>query len=171
MTQSDCGNAQFLCCALSSDGNSFDCSQTPGASGGICAPSGGAFGADCSPGNPPCFNGVCLDLGTADVCTTTCTSSTDCTSGFTCLQGEESNGDGTATQLQVCFPNGGGGLGADCTFGPAACESGLCLEKDTGNVCTQSCASKPCPGGYHCLSEMLSSNATKDTQVCVPNGT
>jgi hypothetical protein len=143
-----------------------------GSAGGVCAPIGGAPGADCSPGQPPCYNGVCLDLGTASVCTLTCTDDASCTSvlpGFSCKTGEQQNGDGTQTSVKVCFPNGGGGTGANCDFGPAACQSGLCLTKETGNVCTQACSSSaPCPSGYSCRMEVLAATPTMTSSVCVP---
>ncbi len=168
----DCGRADFQCCALSADGSTFNCTATVGSAGGVCAPIGGAPGADCSPGQPPCYNGVCLDLGTASVCTLTCTDDASCTSvlpGFSCKTGEQQNGDGTQTSVKVCFPNGGGGTGANCDFGPAACQSGLCLTKETGNVCTQACSSSaPCPSGYSCRMEVLAATPTMTSSVCVP---
>ncbi len=167
-SSADCGDPAFQCCATTASGDAFDCTQGPGPAGGICAPTGGEAGADCSRG--PCYGSLCLDLGTAQVCSKQCSSSTDCPQNFTCRQGQEQQGNGATTQVQVCFPNGGGGLGADCTFGPAACQSALCLEKASGNICTQICsAATMCPAGYRCLSEALSTNSATKMTICVPN--
>ncbi len=173
---SDCGDARYKCCALTNGGKTFDCQQAPGASGGVCSPRGGGFGDDCSPGEPPCLSGACLDLGTAALCTKDCAADADCPSGFGCREARKPNGDGTYAAEKVCFPNGGGTLGADCTFGPAACESGLCLKKASGNICTNTCqAAADCgsSGDYGCQTvekaDLFGGAATDPTaKFCVP---
>jgi hypothetical protein len=172
-TASDCGDSTFICCSLSADGQTYDCASPPATSGGgVCAPRGGGFGADCSLGQPPCagdLNLLCLNLGTAALCTRGCAVDADCGDGFACRDGQRGNGDGTFDAVKVCFPSGGGAFGANCTFGPAACQSGLCLKKPTGNICTQDCsAGQACPSGFRCVAEELSTGADK-TKVCVPN--
>lgn len=166
----DCGDARFRCCAVTGDnGESFDCTQPPGDQGGVCSPRGGSFGADCSPGQAPCFNGVCLDMGTARLCTTECAGGTSCPDGFSCRTGQRPKGDGTFDQVPVCFPDGGGELGADCSFGPAACESGYCIKKPSGNVCTITCADDPdvCTDGYVCSEQTTVDGET--VSVCLPD--
>lgn len=147
----DCGDGRFNCCALTEDGESFDCTRPPGPEGGVCSPRGGAFGADCSPGLPPCFSGACLDMGSARLCTTECANDS-CPDGFSCRTGQRPKGDGTFENTSICFPDGGGELGADCAFGPAACASGYCIKKPSGNVCTVTCADDPsvCPEDWFC---------------------
>jgi hypothetical protein len=67
----------------------------------------------------------------------------------------------------VCFPNGGGKAGADCDFGPAACESGLCIRKDSGPICTQGCmGDTDCPDGWIC--DLVRSVTDTSVQACVP---
>jgi hypothetical protein len=136
-------------------------------SAGICAPAGGSFGDDCAPGSPPCQEGLCLDLGTAQLCTRGCDDTHPCSSGFSCESGLL---EGTTTNVKVCFPDGGGGVGSACAFGPAACQSHLCLKKDSGNVCTRSCTvDADCPSKWVCAQEAM----TDGTQVtvCLPPGT
>ena len=173
----DCQDSRWHCCdAVGS--SAYDCSKPPSPHG-VCAPVGGSFGDDCSPGSPPCQNGICLDLGTAQICSQTCggTSAT-CPTGFSCEQGttagsitQSADGGTSGDSVSVCFPNGGGGIGADCTFGPAACTSHLCLKKDSGNVCTAVCTlNSDCPATWSCLPV---NDATDNNQssVCVPPGT
>lgn len=164
----DCGDGRFKCCAVTENGESFDCAAAPGALGGVCSPRGGGFGADCSPGQPPCFQGSCLDLGTARVCTVECADSA-CPSGFSCRTGRRPKGDGSFDDVKVCFPDGGGDIGADCTFGPAACSSGLCIKKRTGNICTSACGEggTECPTGYRCTEDVTTVDGQK-LDVCVP---
>ena len=121
-------------------------------------------------GSAPCQEGLCLDLGTAQLCTKSCDTTHLCASGFSCQSGTLKNADGTlGASVSVCFPDGGGGTGSSCAFGPAACKSHLCLKKDSGNVCTQSCtASTDCPTSWQCAEESMT-DGTK-VQVCVPPG-
>src|SRR5205814_267741 len=98
----------------------YDCSKPPAAAGGVCAPVGGSFGDDCSPGHAPCQDGYCLDIGTAQLCTKGCAAGQAgaCPNGFTCQGGQLVAADGsTAGAVNVCFPDGGGGVGSACTFG------------------------------------------------------
>lgn len=165
----DCGDGRYKCCALSADGKLYDCSASPSGRG-VCSPRGGGFGADCSPGQPACFSGPCLDLGTARLCTASC-ASTACPQGFSCRDGRQPKGDGTFEQVRVCFPDGGGTLGADCSFGPAACQSGFCLKKVSGNLCTQPCtADVDCGDGFVCqTSTAIDGSATGVSgRFCVP---
>ncbi len=164
-----CGDARWRCCkAIGS--SSYDCSQPANGANGICAPIGGSFGDDCSSGSPPCQDGLCLDLGTDQLCTQACGTGVTCPTGFSCEQGTTQGDADGGSAVSVCFPNGGGGVGADCTFGPAACQTHLCLKKDSGNVCTASCTSDTnCPATWSCLPV---NDATDENQsnVCVPAG-
>lgn len=162
----DCGDAHWRCCAgVGSD--KYDCTQTPAAGTGICAPSGGSFGEDCAPGSPPCQEGLCLDLGTAQLCTRGCDVTHACPSGFSCQSGTLEQ---AGSAVKVCFPDGGGGVGSACTFGPAACQSHLCLKKDSGNVCTKGCTvDADCPDKWVCAAEKEPDGT--DLNVCLPPGT
>ncbi len=162
----DCGDSRYLCCEFTANG--YDCDpgkrtgNGPTSGAGVCAPLGGLFGDDCSPGRPPCQTGTCLDLGTARLCTVPCAAG--CPDGFSCRVAQPPSGD----PLEVCFPAGGGGSGADCTFGPAACESGLCIRKETGNICTQGCATDDeCPEDWACIVDITTVTDERIT-ACVP---
>jgi hypothetical protein len=167
----DCGDARWHCCAgVGSD--RYDCTHPPTSAGtGICAPVGGSFGDDCAPGSPPCQEGLCLDLGTAQLCTKGCGGDGDCSAAFTCQPGTLRQSDGTlGSAVKVCFPSGGGGTGSACAFGPAACQSHLCLKKDSGNVCTKGCTTgADCPAGWTCAGELMPDGSHVD--VCLPPGT
>jgi len=146
----DCsqGGVNYTCCSLTPDGTAFDCSQAPAAGAeGVCAPKGGAFGADCTPGQAPCRGGVCLDIGTARLCTQLCQSDTECPDNFRCAAAVD---QATGADASICFPAGGGGVGADCSFGPAACESKYCIKAGSGNVCSITCEDGSCPGDWVC---------------------
>lgn len=189
-TDSNCADSRYRCCEFT-PGGGYDCSEArrtadgPLSGSGVCAPLGGLFGDDCSPGRPPCQTGTCLDLGTSQLCTVTCAvppsgssaedqeaacASVNNLSGgfgkFACRLAETlGGGDPTG----VCFPKGGGQPGADCTFGPAACESGLCIRKDSGSVCTQACdvdGVAPCPDGWSCTQTATVDNQT--VLACLP---
>ena len=168
-TDAACGDSRFRCCEYTANG--YDCTDEkrgtagPKSGSGVCAPLGGLFGDDCTPGRPPCQTGTCLDLGTARVCTSTCSSASGCPSGFECRQAQLSGQTSTAN---VCFPVGGGKIGADCAFGPAACESGLCIRKASGPLCTSSCqAATDCPADWGC--EITKAVTEQSVQVCVPD--
>ncbi len=166
----DCGDARWHCCA-GVGADKYDCTHPPaGAGQGICAPVGGSFGDDCSAGNSPCQEGLCLDLGTAQLCTRGCDATHLCPGAFSCQSGTLKNADGSlGSAVSVCFPDGGGGTGSSCAFGPAACKSHLCLKKDSGNVCTQTCAaSADCPTGWQCAQEAMTDG--NRVLVCVPPG-
>jgi hypothetical protein len=163
----DCQDLRYHCCQITANG--YDCSDSqrmgdgPLTAPGVCAPLGGLFGDDCTPGRPPCQTGTCLDLGTAQVCTVTCPDMM-CPAGFTCRVASPDNMSGT---VNVCFPNGGGGAGADCTFGPAACSSGYCIRKDSGSVCTQTCTDdQGCPTDWIC--QPLVDVTMAPVQACLP---
>ncbi len=167
---SDCADGRFRCCDKNATGTGYDCSaehrsgEGPKSGSGVCAPTGGLFGDDCAPGQAPCQSGTCLDLGTARVCTVTCAGGSACPSGFTCRKAQVPGATGTT---DVCFPNGGGKAGGSCSFGPAACESGLCIRKDSGNICTQSCtAASDCPANWAC--ELTLSVTAQSVQACIP---
>ncbi len=167
----DCGDAHWRCCA-SSGPDKYDCTHAPASgSSGICAPTGGSFGDDCAPGSPPCQEGLCLDLGTALLCTRPCSGAGDCQAGFSCQPGTLQQSDGTlGGRVKVCFPSGGGSIGSSCSFGPAACQSHLCLKKDSGNVCTIKCAvTADCPDKWTCAQEPMPDGS--QLQVCLPPGT
>ncbi len=162
-----CGDTRFQCCETS--GTGWDCSPEkrtavgPKSGTGLCSPIGGLFGDDCTPGRAPCQSGTCLDLGTARVCTVTCAGGA-CPDGFTCRQAQSPDG---AQQVPVCFPVGGGKPGASCSFGPAACESGLCIRKDSGPICTSACTgAADCPEGWSC--ELLRTVTETSVQACLP---
>lgn len=165
----ECSDSRFRCCEKSAVTGGYDCSPErrsatgPLSGTGVCAPIGGLFGDDCSPGRAPCQSGTCLDLGTARVCSVTCASGT-CPEGFTCR--DAFGPDGTTT-VPVCFPNGGGKAGASCSFGPAACETGLCIRKDSGPICTQPCTSNAeCPDEWIC--EVRNTVTDSSVQACIP---
>ncbi len=162
----DCADNRYRCCETS--GTGYDCSadkrdaEGPKSGSGICAPNGGLFGDDCTPGRPPCQSGTCLDLGTARLCTVPCAAG--CPSGFSCRKAKAL---GSSEDVDVCFPDGGGKAGADCAFGPAACESGLCIRKDSGPVCTVPCADvSECPEGWRC--EATATVTLTSVQACLP---
>jgi hypothetical protein len=166
----DCGDARWRCCAAVGT-DKYDCSKPPGAGGGVCAPLGGSFGDDCSPGHAPCQDGYCLDIGTAQLCTKACgASGSACQTGFSCQAGKLISADGSSSgTVQICFPDGGGAVGSDCTFGPAACRSHLCIKKASGNVCTATCTqNSDCPAQWSCTAESASG---QPVTVCVPPGT
>lgn len=168
----DCGDTRYRCCEFGASG--YDCapekrtSDGPKSGSGVCAPQGGLFGDGCSPGRPPCQSGTCLDLGTARVCTITCAAAS-CPAGFSCRKAEllGSSPDAGVSQVDVCFPEGGGKAGAECRFGPAACESGLCIRKDSGPVCTSFCTDvSTCPEGWRC--EQTRTVDEKPVTACLP---
>ncbi len=168
-----CGDTRYRCCE--SSGAGYDCAPDkraadgPKSGMGVCAPLGGLFGDDCSPGRPPCQTGTCLDIGTARVCTVPCDASKACPDhpGFACRKALSNNADGGVAEMDICFPNGGGHIGADCTFGPAACESALCIKKDSGPVCTVTCTdASQCPEGWGCA--VVSLVDKRSEQVCLP---
>lgn len=164
----DCGDTRFRCCESSANG--YDCAEEkrtangPKNGMGVCAPFGGLFGDDCTPGRPPCQTGTCLDLGTARVCTSSCNAGQPCPTGFACRTAKLASGDDTS----VCFPEGGGGAGADCSFGPAACAQGLCIRKDSGPICTMPCQdSGDCPVDWAC--DLVKAVTDQSVQACIPN--
>lgn len=164
-----CGDARWRCCKAV--GDNYDCSQPANGAAGICAPMGGSFGDDCAPGSPPCQEGLCLDLGTAQLCTRGCDTTHPCAAGFSCQAAAVKAADGTvgSSTQSVCFPDGGGDLGSACAFGPAACKSHLCLKKDSGNVCTKAClSSADCPSGWGC--DTVNSATGGQVQACLPPG-
>ncbi|MBX5482491.1 MAG: hypothetical protein IRZ16_11745 [Myxococcaceae bacterium] len=165
----ECGDERYRCCEYSEE-TGYDCSAAhrvsdgPKSGSGVCAPMGGLFGDDCTPGRPPCQTGACLDVGTARVCTSTCAKDEDCPGGFTCREAAPLDG---SANVKVCFPVGGGSAGADCSFGPAACESGLCIRKDSGSICTLPCElDADCPESWVC--NALSTVDGQPVQACVP---
>jgi hypothetical protein len=173
-----CGDNRYRCCNLvTSNGNTtYDCSQRnstnngPASGQGICAPSGGAFGDDCSPGRPPCSTGACLDLGTAQLCTVLCPDGTTCPPDFTCQQAlDTSLGPDAGVSQNVCFPQGGGVVGSDCSFGPAACADRLCITKDSGNICTKACSTQAdCPTDYSCVPNIKVVGQDQPIKACIP---
>ena len=83
---------------------------------------------------------------------------------FACRTAQQQDGSG---EVQVCFPEGGGKAGADCDFGPAACESGLCIRKDSGPLCTLPCPSGTgCPESWSC--ELTLTVTDQSIQACIP---
>ena len=174
-TDAECGDSRQRCCAVvaTDDGATIDCGAPPGQAGGVCAPREGAFGDDCDPGRAPCQEGFCLDIGTARLCTAACDDDASCdaashtSGGFACRQARSTDEAGNPGDfVNVCFPAGGGGLGSDCTFGPAACADRLCIKKQSGNVCTRPCADGDCPEGWTCAHTRTVDD--RAVQVCIP---
>lgn len=170
----ECGDPRYHCCEYTTSG--YDCADAkrtndgPASGPGVCAPLGGLFGDDCTPGRPPCQTGTCLDLGTAQLCTVACDAQGMCPAGFTCRSATlpGSTPDAGVT-TQVCFPNGGGQAGADCTFGPAACASGLCIKKDSGPICSSACTEDSmCPDGWTC--QVTRTVDMMSVQACIAPG-
>jgi hypothetical protein len=166
---SECGDSRYRCCEYSPDG--YDCAPErrsatgPKSGAGVCAPLGGLFGDDCTPGRPPCQTGTCLDLGTARVCTVPCAAG--CPDGFTCRKAQAATAGGDPISHDICFPAGGGLPGAACPFGPASCESGLCIRKDSGSICTAACvADSECPAGWSC--QLNRAVDERSVQTCIP---
>lgn len=163
-----CGDNRYRCCEAGPDGYNCDPSRRSGNGplngSGICAPLGGLFGDDCSPGRPPCQTGTCLNVGTAQVCTLPC--SAGCPSGFSCRTASDLDG---VDQIEVCFPDGGGVTGSACDFGPAACQSGLCIRKDSGPVCTLECETDAaCPEGWVCGNARAVDDEDQSYTICLP---
>jgi hypothetical protein len=168
----DCGDPRkWRCCARS--GDFYDCSPAernsadngPKSGLGVCAPNGGLFGDDCSPGRPPCQSGTCLDIGTARLCSTPCAADGTCPPDFVCRDAfAESDG----SPVRICFPDGGGAPGSDCSFGPAACADRLCIKKASGAICTQPCGEGgACPDDWACSSEVMTVTGEL-IEACVP---
>jgi hypothetical protein len=170
----ECGDTRYHCCEYTASG--YDCSDSkrsgdgPATGPGVCAPLGGLFGDDCTPGRPPCQTGTCLDLGTAQLCTVTCENGAACPDGFTCRTATLPGATADAgVSVSVCFPNGGGQAGANCTFGPAACASGLCIKKDSGPICSAACMTdEMCPAGWSC--DMVRTVDMMSVQACIAPG-
>ncbi len=181
MDDASCGDTRYRCCPVVSDvgGATLDCLAPIGPSGGVCAPKDGSFGDDCEAGRPPCLDGYCLNIGSAQFCTASCSSDADCdlasrsSGAFDCREAQVEGTSGSAAEaVKICFPAGGGEIGSDCSFGPAACAGRLCLKKESGNVCTQGCADKDCPAGWTCtLTTTVDGRPDGDgapMRVCVP---
>ncbi|HEY0839063.1 MAG TPA: hypothetical protein VGD74_02645 [Vulgatibacter sp.] len=171
----ECGDSRYRCCAVvpGEGGGTIDCEAPVDGGAGVCAPNGGGFGDDCDPGQPPCQDGYCLDIGTARLCTSACDDDRACdeasrtSGGFTCRQARAVDPQGDAADpVNVCFPAGGGELGADCTFGPAACAHRLCIKKESGNVCTKPCEGADCPAGWTCADARTVDGRT--ARICLP---
>lgn len=164
----DCGDARWICCARDEEG--YDCSRPPEGGEGVCAPRGGRFGDACGPGLAPCEDGYCLRLGSERVCTASCATDADCdaasgsSGAYRCI-GALVEGPGFE-RVDVCFPAGGGGLGSDCTFGPAACADGICLERTHGRICSKACWVDDCPPGWRC--DLAPTTDGTKFPVCLP---
>lgn len=168
-SDAQCGDLQYRCCEVTAAGG-YDCSDArrdgdgPTSGAGVCAPLGGLFGDDCSPGRAPCQSGTCLDLGTARLCSVTCAGGAACPDGFSCRRARR---EADGLDVDVCFPSGGGTPGADCSFGPAACESGLCIRKDSGPMCTRACSGDgDCPDSWLCT--LMQTVNEQSVQACLP---
>jgi len=180
----DCNNTRYQCCDQS--GGFYDCSagkrnatlDGPASGTGVCAPNGGLFGDDCRPGRPPCQSGTCLDIGTAQLCTTPCGTGDVCPTDFICRDAFLADDPTATTPVRICFPDGGGAPGSDCSFGPAACSDRLCIKKDSGPVCTKTCdPSQPddpasaCPSAdWTCTAKVKPVGQTNEIQLCLPPG-
>lgn len=172
----ECGDARQRCCAVvpGESGATIDCGVPRGPAGGVCTPREGEFGDDCDPGRAPCQDGFCLDIGTARLCTASCVDDASCdeasgtSGGFECRLARAVDGAGVPGDfVNVCFPAGGGAIGSDCTFGPAACADRLCIKKESGNVCTRACAGQECPSGWRCADTRTVDD--RAVRVCLPD--
>jgi hypothetical protein len=85
------------------------------------------------------------------VCSKACCREADCSGGLKCRYG--ALGVQTTKYCRVVSSTGSGALGASCT-GPADCQSGLCVQLQTGSrVCTDVCCrDQDCgaPGEFGC---------------------
>ena len=110
----------------------------------VCIDRQGADGAPCSAG-VTCRGGLCVTLATESICSRACDAQTPCPQDWSCRA--------VSGGREACLPTtDGGGTGAMCQAGAAACTSGLCLMTRSGPVCTQSCAdTSDCPDGWGCL--------------------
>lgn len=196
----DCADSHYRCCDKS--GDFYDCSDAkrnaakdgPSSGAGVCAPSGGLFGDDCRPGRPPCQSGTCLDIGTARLCTVPCGFGDSCPTDFVC-RAASADLDAIVTcdndsqcpanhqcdqsihecRVKICFPDGGGLPGSDCTFGPAACSGRLCIKKPSGPVCSKQCNLDSTDPADACPSDWTCNNLTPVGQsakiwACLPSG-
>lgn len=167
----DCGDARWICCARAEGAPGYDCDLELGEEGGACVPRGGRFGDACEPGRPPCEEGYCLDLGSDRVCTVGCETDADCDAAsgekgaFHC-RGALLDSD-VWERVNVCFPRGGGAIGSDCSFGPAACADGICLDRTLGRICSRECRGDECPPGWRCDFARFAGGA--ELRVCLPN--
>jgi hypothetical protein len=149
--------------------------DTPDQQVEVCLPVDGQLGADCRPGQPICQSGICLDLSVARVCSQECTTDSDCAGGSVFRCGAALN---AANQVvNVCVPKGGGQIGDACQLGADQCESQLCLERKSGNLCTRACETdsdcdfKTADGkaaDWVCKETQLASDSSEKPSVCVP---
>ncbi len=99
-----------------------------------------------------CKAGPCLNWGGGHTyCGQTCTSSSQCPSGFSCWQLES----GATTCLpdnEFCHQAGQNIAMGDYCYGHETCQAGLfCLPLTDDAMCTRECtAAKPCPSGFAC---------------------
>ncbi len=134
-----------------------------GAGGGT---GGGApFGSGCT-ANAQCASGVCRSsAGSSDMlCTTTCTTSTSCPTGFTC----QNANTGLACLPQVGAPD----YGKFCLTG-AQCNTNICERLPSGQTfCSSACAGTPdCPANSTCnAAGRCQPNSGTVTGQCTPAG-
>ena len=136
-----------------------ECAEVAGVA--VCIDRQGADGAPCSAG-VTCRGGLCVTLATESICSRACDAQTPCPQDWSCRA--------VSGGREACLPaTDGGGTGAMCQAGAAACTSGLCLMTRSGPVCTQSCAdTSDCPDGWGCLT-VEGRGLRADEPVCVPS--
>ncbi len=141
---------------------------------GSCRAGASPIGADCRVRKGlECRTGVCLDYGSAAFCSAPCNPEADdqCPAGYRCSNVDVvENGVPRPQPVPLCVPEGGV-LGDVCGAGRAVCQSGLCLDLDVVQLCTDTCLSDA-----DCGNELFRCSAAVDLQgtavsgVCVPRG-
>ncbi|MFL5318670.1 MAG: matrixin family metalloprotease, partial [Myxococcaceae bacterium] len=135
--------------------------------------SAGAQGSACTTNT--CATGLnCYGSSSSGskICSKSCTTSTDCPSGYTCQNAVTSGG----TSGKACLiPVGAPDLCTFCTDG-SQCSSGICLTDGRHNWCTISCpnGASQCGSGYACQSGTSGAycsptNAACPTKQCTSN--
>jgi MYXO-CTERM domain-containing protein len=131
------------------------CTVYPNTAGGGGQGDPCTLDSQCSTAAPACRGAVGT---TGKICTITCTSSTQCPTGYTCQNASPSG--------MACLPPVGAvDLCKFCSSG-SQCSTGLCMTNGTQNWCSRTCMSESdCGAGYDCVQGTSS-------KICSPkNGT